>query len=108
MAFTGIARPEVFQRALRDLGGEVVGFRAYKDHHFFRPDEIRRLSLERERSKADFLITTEKDWVRIEGFASRCPETAFLGIRFDITSDRERFFTMLKEKIDTALKGPLS
>ena len=100
MAFTGIARPEVFEKTLCDLGGNVVSFKGYRDHHFFKPDEISRLSLERAKCEADLMVTTEKDWVRIENFAYDYPEMAFLSIKFDVISGTDRFFEMVKNRIE--------
>jgi tetraacyldisaccharide 4'-kinase len=63
-AFAGIGRPEKFFATLRALHAELVGARAFADHHFFRTDEIAKLRGDSERSGA-LLVTTAKDIVRL-------------------------------------------
>ncbi|MBW1946118.1 MAG: tetraacyldisaccharide 4'-kinase [Deltaproteobacteria bacterium] len=78
-AFAGIARPEVFQETLEGLGAEVVYFKGFKDHHFFTNSELKDLVTRKESSKADCLLTTEKDWV---------------------LSDRDAFFGLVKARME--------
>ena len=64
-AFSGIARPERFEEDLARLGARLVGARRFPDHHPYRQadlDALRREALER---RAEVLVTTEKDLVRI-------------------------------------------
>jgi len=64
LAFAGIGRPEKFFATLRALGADLVGTRAFPDHHRFRVAELEVLHREAERSGAR-LITTAKDIVRV-------------------------------------------
>lgn len=99
VAFAGIARPEAFEKILIHLGAHVVFFRAFKDHHNFLPDEIEDLIMRKESFKADYLITTEKDWVRLETLRPEYADLAYLTIRFEMLLGREAFFRMVKEKL---------
>lgn len=64
VAFAGIGRPEKFKKTLEDAGVEIVFWRAYADHKPYGGDEIRKLAAKAERERA-FLLTTEKDWMRL-------------------------------------------
>jgi tetraacyldisaccharide 4'-kinase len=64
MAFAGIGDPERFFRTLRANGVEVVGQRAFADHHPFTQREIEELVAEAKRN-ALTLVTTEKDLARL-------------------------------------------
>jgi tetraacyldisaccharide 4'-kinase len=64
VAFAGIGRPEKFFATLRALGADLVGTRAFPDHHPFRVAELEGLRRDAERSGAR-LITTAKDIVRV-------------------------------------------
>src|SRR6516164_6658907 len=64
LAFAGIGRPEKFFATLRALDADLVGTRAFPDHHPFRVAELERLRRDAERMGAR-LITTAKDIVRI-------------------------------------------
>lgn len=65
VAFAGIASPRAFGATLDDLGVVVLEEIAYPDHHWYSPDDIRRLSLRARQLGAEGLVTTEKDWVRL-------------------------------------------
>jgi tetraacyldisaccharide 4'-kinase len=97
-AFAGIARPSVFKKTLADLGAEVASFTAFRDHHVFTSREIAHLLEEKKRVDADCLVTTEKDWARLEDVAREYPDLAYLSIRLVITGGAEIFFGMLKER----------
>jgi len=56
----GLARPDAFRRSLEGLGAEVVAERCFRDHHRYRPADVR--SLHRE---AGIWVTTEKDAAKI-------------------------------------------
>lgn len=61
--FAAIARPSSFLDTVLGLGASVSGTRWFRDHHFFRAAELAALR----RDAADsMLLTTEKDFVRIE------------------------------------------
>jgi len=105
VAFAGIARPEVFIETLKNLGVELVFFRAFEDHHIFKHNEIHDLINKKERLRANYLLTTEKDWVRMENFAHECPELAYLTIKFIFFSARNKFFRMVKERSGESRKS---
>lgn len=100
MGFAGIARPDVFIKTLTELGAELVFFKAFRDHHPYKRREIQELMTEKRRLHADYLLTTEKDWVRMEGAVPPYADLAYLSIRLSLLDDRERFFSMVKEKAE--------
>jgi tetraacyldisaccharide 4'-kinase len=99
VAFAGLARPNVLRETLISLDSEVVSFKAFKDHHVYAPNEIRQLIREKNRLGVDCLVTTEKDWVRIQSMVKECPDLAYLSIKFVIASESKDFFEMIKEKV---------
>jgi tetraacyldisaccharide 4'-kinase len=96
LAFAGIARPMAFRKTLLDAGADLVDFRVFHDHHRFTETEIRNLASARSSSRADLLITTEKDWVRLERLRTACPDLAFLTVTMRVLFDEETFFDQLK------------
>jgi tetraacyldisaccharide 4'-kinase len=69
-AFAGIGRPEKFFATLAETGAEVVGRRAFDDHHAFALTDLATLEAEA-RSLNARLVTTEKDYVRLDALAQR-------------------------------------
>jgi tetraacyldisaccharide 4'-kinase len=66
VAFAGIANPERFFAQLAELGADVKERIAFRDHHAFTRDDGERL-LAAAAQHAATLVTTEKDWVRLQG-----------------------------------------
>jgi tetraacyldisaccharide 4'-kinase len=97
VAFAGIAKPEGLKKMLIDLGADVISFKKFEDHHPFQCREIQALIDEGKNLRADCLLTTEKDWVRMEGIVPPSPDLAYLTIRMDVRDEKEGFFRMVRE-----------
>lgn len=73
-AFCGIARPEGFFKHLEESGCVIVGKETFPDHHWLTQAELTRLADSFKKSGAQFLVTTEKDRVRLpEDFIDQVP-----------------------------------
>jgi tetraacyldisaccharide 4'-kinase len=55
-----LAQPRGFRRTLEALGAEVIAERTFRDHHPYRPGDLRGLA-----NEAPLWVTTEKDAVKI-------------------------------------------
>jgi tetraacyldisaccharide 4'-kinase len=62
---SGIANPERFWSDVSSAAADVAGRLAFADHHRFTPDEIRRVAEEARASRAEAIVTTAKDAVRL-------------------------------------------
>ena len=62
--FAGIGRPAKFAETLQELGARLVDFRAFPDHHAYKPEEAAAL-LEQAAALGARCVTTEKDAVRL-------------------------------------------
>ncbi len=65
-ALTGIANPQRFLQTILSLGGILAGTKHFPDHHWFTMQELKNVVTEARQHNAA-VITTEKDWMRIEG-----------------------------------------
>ncbi len=65
-AFCGIANPKSFESTVLPLCKELSGFKAYRDHHRYTERDMFYLENQFKTLKCDFLITTEKDMVKIK------------------------------------------
>jgi tetraacyldisaccharide 4'-kinase len=64
LALSGIADPNSFSSLLRKCGMEIVGEVIFPDHHLYTTKD---LSLIEEKSKkVDYIVTTEKDMVKLK------------------------------------------
>jgi len=64
-AFCGLADPEGFRRSIAAQDIDLVGFRAFPDHHPYSASDISSLEQEALAKGASLLLTTEKDLVKI-------------------------------------------
>ncbi len=65
-AFSGIATPESFEHFLRELGAHLLYTKRFLDHYRFTPDDLNLLFGQAKAAGLEFLVTTEKDAVRID------------------------------------------
>lgn len=65
VAFCGIARPDEFFQALRQLQIEIVEAISFSDHHGYTEQDIRRLVQSISSARGSVFLTTEKDFVRL-------------------------------------------
>jgi tetraacyldisaccharide 4'-kinase len=85
-AFCGIARAEQFFAGLEARGLQVVWRRAFADHHRYTQRDVKSLMESARKANAQFLITTEKDHVRLGALTEPLDDqlrTAELAIEFD-------------------------
>jgi tetraacyldisaccharide 4'-kinase len=73
-AMAGIERPERFFADLTSAGWNVVGTKAFRDHHRFSRSEITHVAIAAKKAAAAIVLTTDKDAVRIPaGLALEMP-----------------------------------
>jgi len=100
VVFTGLAHPADFLQMVESLGAQVVHFEAFPDHHLFVQRELGNLVSHKKAFGADFLLTTEKDWVRIDGRIKVDVDIAVLEIKMELLSDSDAFFEIIMEAIE--------
>ncbi len=62
--FCALASPDAFRRTLVELGVEVCGFRAYRDHFQYMQQDISEIIKAAKQSGAEWIVTTEKDIIK--------------------------------------------
>lgn len=64
-AFSGIATPESFEKFLKDLGATLSYTKRFLDHYRFTYEDLVGIFSEALEQRVDFIVTTEKDAVRL-------------------------------------------
>jgi tetraacyldisaccharide 4'-kinase len=100
IAFAGIAHPDDFLEMVQGLGSHVVEFKGYPDHHFFGDGDFKQLSSWNRRPEVDFLLTTEKDWVRIEETIGGNLNIAVLAIKIGLLEESHVLFDIIERGIE--------
>jgi tetraacyldisaccharide 4'-kinase len=71
--FCGIANPERFSHSLQEAGINLTGFESLNDHVEYTQAMTSELADKAKKSGAKFLVTTEKDAVKLEKFTISLP-----------------------------------
>ena len=66
-AFSGIATPESFEHFLRELGANLIYTKRFLDHYRFTREDLDHVFEQAGLAGLDFMVTTEKDSVRLIG-----------------------------------------
>jgi tetraacyldisaccharide 4'-kinase len=99
-AFCGIGNPEGFRRTLVDgAGRKVVGFRSFPDHHHYTDRDLSDLARWSRELRADALVTTQKDIVKIPRDDLEGLPLWALTIRAELTSGADRFDALLSDAL---------
>ncbi len=101
LAVSGIANPGGFHRTLLEMGAKLTGTLCYPDHHPFTDADRARMAAEAKTRGAEWILTTEKDAVRLEGDLPAGFPVLALGIALElIDGGRE-----LERLLDISLHG---
>ena len=100
LVFSGIGNPASFEKSLKLLNVEVLKHHKFPDHFFYQKKDILNLEKESQKLGADFMITTEKDSVRIPMMSELIIPIYVFKINLVITEGEEVFW----EKIEGLIK----
>jgi tetraacyldisaccharide 4'-kinase len=89
LALSAIANPHSFTSLLRRSGAEVVSEEVYPDHHGYTSEDV--VSITQRAKETEWIVTTEKDMVKLSHFdLTRIPIRA-LRVEFRIWEEEEFF-----------------
>lgn len=84
-AFSGIADPEYFIYLLKELGADVVHEIHFPDHYTYDSSDI--MMMQKYSTTVDFFVTTEKDFVKLQGFPLNDMRLYILDIKQEILEE---------------------
>lgn len=73
VAFSALGNPDSFKKTLESLGTYIKIMVTFKDHHFYLDKDIQWLLKMSHLEDIKFLITTEKDWVKLPVEITKIP-----------------------------------
>lgn len=103
VAIAAIARPERFFAALREQGWDVAAELVFRDHRWFTSRDLESIRRAAADAKADVILTTEKDAVRLGSLVSRDggPVWAFLPLHVSVEPS-PLFAAWINDRLDAA------
>jgi tetraacyldisaccharide 4'-kinase len=94
--FSGIAVPESFERFLEGEGAIVVHRRHFPDHYRFQEEDLEKIFAAAVARGAEWVLTTEKDSVRLNPNQYYPLPTYFLRVEIEILRGEEDFQELLR------------
>ncbi len=105
VAFCGIGDPQSFEKQASALPGSLVATKSFPDHHHYTPGDLCALQSLAAKHRADLLLTTEKDWIKLAPLADQAPGVPIwrldMEIRF-VEGDEDALFQNILAAIDRA------
>lgn len=89
LAVSGIGNPASFHRTVEEAGAILAGSLTYPDHHAFTEDDRRRMGDAAQSHEAEWIVTTEKDAVRLEGRLPAARRVVVLEVVLEIVEGAE-------------------
>ncbi len=94
-AFAGIGNPGQFLSLLGELGASVVGHKAFRDHHCYRGRDIKKIIKRVREARAEIVVTTEKDMVKLRGLQSDTGLRDLLAVKISLEVNSSEFYDII-------------
>lgn len=98
VAFTGIGNPFNFFYLLLETNPKKIFCIPYPDHYSYKKYDMEEIEEIAEKNNADFIITTEKDYIKVKNFNVEIP-LFFLNFEIEIEKTNKIAFDRYIEKI---------
>ena len=89
--FSAIANPEGFEDTIRNLGAHIESYHRYRDHHRFKTRELKEVVLSARENNVDYIVTTEKDSVRIPEINWKGKKVLYLRVEIRLVMGEKEF-----------------
>jgi tetraacyldisaccharide 4'-kinase len=105
-AFCGIGNPDAFIDTLKSLGAIITGSMIFDDHYHYSKSDIDRIVANAETLNTDLVLTTEKDFGKIDAaWLTQTPaKFAYIAVEIELLAGAER----ITELIEKAIAGKIT
>ena len=94
-ALCGIGNPESFSRSLERLGADIVSMCVFDDHVAYTSAKINAIRNACRNGRAEMMVTTEKDYVKLEGVSLQAPLWR-LAVVMDVVEGEQQLIDKIK------------
>jgi tetraacyldisaccharide 4'-kinase len=95
LAFCGIGNPHSFQNSLTNIDLQIMKIRRFGDHYVYDNIDIDSIISDFKNTGSDFIITTMKDFIKLENIWPVDYPLYYLDVEVEI-ENRESFFKLIK------------
>ncbi len=97
--FSGIARNRDFYNSVNLIEKKIKGFLEFPDHYIYTNNDIKRITQSASESEADYIVTTEKDYARMDREIAWPLDLIIIGVEISLGKDKEAFNLFIKKRI---------
>jgi len=97
--FSGIAKNKEFKSMVKEMVKKVAGDVQFSDHHTYSKKDFRIILDHAKKCSAEFLVTTEKDYVKIAGKIISPIDIIVIGINVSFKEDGTKFATFVRDRM---------
>jgi tetraacyldisaccharide 4'-kinase len=101
-AFSALANPESFYLTAQSCGATIIDKLSFPDHHWFSPADIE--NIKKHAKGTDFIVTTEKDLVRLDPDSFTGLRVVAIAIEAKI-SNQKGFFKVIEKTMEPSQTG---
>lgn len=98
-AFSGIADNRRFWDTVLDCGGRLAGRAGFPDHHPYSAADLDRILRSARAQGADWIATTEKDFVRLPEGIRWSADLAVIGIEISFGNEEDAFLQFIQQRL---------
>lgn len=104
-AFCGIGNAESFYQMLRSLNADMIATKTFPDHHNYTRTDVESLAAwSGQQPEGTWIITTQKDWVKLQCNELGNKPLWFLRIGIEVTRNQQQLESSLQQAIGKADK----
>ena len=101
LLLSGIGNPKSFEKSAKSHGCIIVGIKRFKDHYSYNKKSILKIIQLAKNLKADYILTTEKDWVKIKPLK---PDFIFVILKIELSlSEKKKMKEILTKQLNLNL-----
>ena len=101
LLLSGIGNPKSFEKSAKSHGCIIVGVKRLKDHYSYNKKSLLKIVQLAKNLKADYILTTEKDWVKIEPLK---PDFLFVVLKIELNlSEKEKMKDIIEKQLNLNL-----
>ncbi len=96
--FSGISDNQSFYRTIQNLGARILDHLEFADHYRYKGADIRKIQDRAVSLGADMLVTTQKDWAKLDPGEKWMKDLAVVGVQL-VFSKEKRFQSFITSRL---------
>lgn len=100
LLFSGIANNSDFKKTCETMGMTIAGHLEFPDHYWYKAEDMALVLNQYKKLKADFIVTTQKDYVKIDNEFVIPKDLVVVGVSIKFMKNHDKNFkSLIKERI---------